>query len=129
MYCLRKSGTLTRIYGPMYLELDDYPPYSDKKSVIIEAQINRNLRCIHGYNNLVAHNYLITSVSKNSWEMLLSKFSQAKKIIPCPSTIIFNNFEQNTLLGGILNTGDSVDLSIWLWVYRVIYQSFPYRYI
>ena len=30
MYRLRKSATLTHPYGPMYLELDDYPPYSDK---------------------------------------------------------------------------------------------------
>ena len=30
-YCLIKIATLTRLYGPMYLELDDYPPYSDKK--------------------------------------------------------------------------------------------------
>ena len=30
MYRLRKSATLTRLYGPMYFELDDYPPYSDK---------------------------------------------------------------------------------------------------
>ena len=29
MYCLRKSATLTRLYGPMYLELDEYPPYYD----------------------------------------------------------------------------------------------------
>ena len=27
---LRKSAALTRLYGPMYLDLDDYPPYYDK---------------------------------------------------------------------------------------------------
>ena len=32
MYRLRKISTLTRLYGPMYLELDEYPPYSDKTS-------------------------------------------------------------------------------------------------
>ena len=31
MYRLRKSATLIRLDGPMYLELDDYPPYYDKK--------------------------------------------------------------------------------------------------
>ena len=30
MYRLRKSATLTCLYGPIYLQLDDYPPYSDK---------------------------------------------------------------------------------------------------
>ena len=51
MYRLRKSATLTCLYGTMYLELDDYPPYSDKISVIFETHINRNLRCSHGYIN------------------------------------------------------------------------------
>ena len=30
MYRLRKRASLTSLYGPMYLELDDYPPYFDK---------------------------------------------------------------------------------------------------
>ena len=30
MYILRKSAILTCVYGPMYLKLYDYPPYSDK---------------------------------------------------------------------------------------------------
>ena len=44
MYCLIKIATLTHLYGPMYLEVDDYPSYSDKKSVIFETQFYRNLR-------------------------------------------------------------------------------------
>ena len=31
IYRLRKSATLTCLYGPMYLELDDYPTHSDKR--------------------------------------------------------------------------------------------------
>ena len=79
MYPLRKSATLTRLYEPMYLELDEYLPYYDKKSVIFETHINRNLRCINGYTNCVAHNDSINWVSKNAWEILLSGFSQAEK--------------------------------------------------
>ena len=30
IYRLRKSATLKRLYGPIYLKLDDYPPYYDK---------------------------------------------------------------------------------------------------
>ena len=30
-------------------------------------------------------------------------------MIPCPTTIIFNNCDQNNLLGDILNAGDNVD--------------------
>ena len=32
---LRKSATLTRLYGPIYLELDYYPPYYDKNMSIL----------------------------------------------------------------------------------------------
>ena len=79
MYRLRKSAVLTHLYGPMYLKLDNHLPYSDKKAVIFETHINRNLRCIHGYTNCVAPHDLITWISKNYWEMLYSKFSQAEK--------------------------------------------------
>ena len=41
--------------------------------------------------------------------MLLSEFSLAEKIIPCPRKIIFNNCEQTNMLGDILNAGDNVD--------------------
>ena len=46
---------------------------------MFETDINRNWICIHGYNNYVTHTDLITWVSKNSWEILLSEFSQAEK--------------------------------------------------
>ena len=75
IYRLRKSATLTCLYGPIYLYLDEYTPYYDKQLDIFDTHINRNLRCIHGYTNYVAHNYLITWVSKNSWGMLFSEFS------------------------------------------------------
>ena len=67
------------------------------------------MRCIHVYTNFVSHNNLVTWVSKHSWEDLLSEFSQAEKIIPCPRTIICNNRVQINLLSGIFNAGDNVD--------------------
>ena len=50
-----KSATLTRLYGPMYLELEYQPLYYDLKSIIFETRINRNLICSHGYTNCVTH--------------------------------------------------------------------------
>ena len=70
MYRVRKGATLTCLYGPMYLQLDDYPPYSDKISDIFETHINSNLRCIHGNTNYVRHTDLITWVSNSSWDMI-----------------------------------------------------------
>ena len=72
----------------MYLQLDDYPPYSDKISDIFETHINSNLRCIHGYTNCIRHTDLITWVSNSSWDMLLSEFIYAVKISACPRTTI-----------------------------------------
>ena len=93
----------------MYLELDDYPQYYDKISVIFETHININLRCSHGYTNCVRHTDLITWVSKHSWEILLSEFSHSERISTCPRKIICNKCEQNNMMGEILNAGDHVD--------------------
>ena len=41
--------------------------------------------------------------------MLLSELSQVEILIPCTRTIVCNDFEQNNLLGGILNACDNVD--------------------
>ena len=76
---VEKNATLTCIYGSMYLQLDDYPPYSGKKSDIFETHINSNLRCIHVHTNYMRHDDLITLVSNYSWDMLLSKFIHAVK--------------------------------------------------
>ena len=106
---LRKSATLTCLYGHMYLQLDDYPPYSDKISDIFETRINRNLRCIHGYNNCIRHTDLITWVSNSSWDMLLYEFIHTVKISACLRRTIYNKCEQSNTSGVIFNSGDNVD--------------------
>ena len=106
---LRKCATLACLYGPMYLQLYDYPPYSDKISEIFETHINSILRCIHGYTNCSRHTNSITWVSNSSWGILLSEFIHAVKIIACPRTTIFNTYEQINISGDILNAGDNVD--------------------
>ena len=93
----------------MYLQLDEYPPYSGKKSYIFETHINSNLRCINGYTNCMRHTDLITWVSNSAWNMLLSEFIHAVKIIPCPRTTICNKCEQSNTSGDILNAGDNAD--------------------
>ena len=109
MYRLRKCATLICLYGSMYLQLDDYPPYSDKISDTFSTQINSNLRCIHGYTNCVRYTDSITWVSNSSWDMLLSEFIHAVKIIPCPRAKICNKCEQSNTRGDILNAGHNVD--------------------
>ena len=85
------------------------------------------MRCIYGYTNCVAHNDLITWVSKNSWEILHSEFSQAEKIIPCPRKIICDNCEQMNMLADILNAGDN-DEDPEDYGFTDYFKIFLYRY-
>ena len=84
MSYLRKMSKLTCLCGPMYLPLDDYPPYYDKQSIIFEANINKEFRCIHGYINHVEHNVFITWVSINSWENYFLDFPKKFTYILVP---------------------------------------------
>ena len=88
----------------MYLQLDDYPPYYDKKSDIFETRINGNLRCIHGYTNCMRHTDLITWVSNSSWDILLSEFIHAKRML-----------RKNVSLKKMCNT----DIFIWTHLLKV----------
>ena len=109
MYCLRKIEKLTHIYGPIYLQLDEYLPYSDQISDIFETHIKRNLRCSNRYTNCARHTDSITWVYIDSWEMLLSEFSYAEIISGYHRTTICNKCEQSNMRGDILNAGDDVD--------------------
>ena len=93
----------------MYLQLDDYPPYSGKNPDIFETRIDSKLRCIHVYTNCMRHTDFITWVSNSAWDILLSGFNRAVKINPCPRTKICNKCAQNNMSGDIFNTGDNAD--------------------
>ena len=41
-YYLGKIVTLTFLYGPMYLTLDDYPPYSDENPTFLRQTLTNN---------------------------------------------------------------------------------------
>ena len=112
---LRKCATLTCLYVPMYLQLNDYPPYYDKISDIFETHINSNLIGIHGYTNCIIHTDLNTWESNSSWDMLLSECIHAVKISACPRTKICNKCEQSNTSGDILNAGDNVDDEEMFW--------------
>ena len=93
----------------MYLHLDDYPPYSGKKSDIFETHINSNLRCIHGYCNRMRHTDLITWVSNYACKMLLSRFIHAVLISPCPRTTVCNKCAQSNISDHIFITRDNAN--------------------
>ena len=103
-----KSANLTYLYGSMYSQLDDLPPYSYKKLDIFETNINKNLRCIHQYTNYIAQNELTTWISKYSWKCFFLNSHKHLKQIPVPgqpSVIIANK----NMSGDILNSGGNVE--------------------
>ena len=104
---LKINAMLTCLYGPMYLQLDDYPLYTGKNSDIFDTHNNSNLRCIHGYSNCMRHTDLVTWVSNSACKMLLSEFIHAVKISPCPRTTVCNKCAQSNTSGDILITGDN----------------------
>ena len=73
------------------------------------TNINKNLRCCHGYTNYVGQKQIITWVSKNTWDIFYSEFPQAQVILPCTRTIIFNYCEQKYVAGDTLYAGGNGD--------------------
>ena len=55
------------------------------------------------------HTDSINWVQNYSWDILLSEFIHAVKIIPCPRIIFFNKCEQSNTSGDILNAGENGD--------------------
>ena len=44
-----KNAKPTRYYGPIYIDFDDYPPYTDATSEFFEAKNNYNIKRCCGY--------------------------------------------------------------------------------
>ena len=43
------NSSLIKTIGPIYIDLDEYPPYSGSNSEIFEKNVNENIQCVHGY--------------------------------------------------------------------------------
>ena len=63
---MHKNEKLTRISGPLYLQLYDYNDHTDSLSDIFEKKINSNFIYCHGYTNYGKETNRITLVSKKS---------------------------------------------------------------
>ena len=64
-----KKCKLTILHGPMYMDLDDYPPYTDEFLDIFETKINFSIRCCHGYPDSSENYGIITMIDKKSWNV------------------------------------------------------------
>ena len=45
----KDNAPLIKQFGPMYIDFDEYPPYSGKNSENFEKNVNENIQCVHGY--------------------------------------------------------------------------------
>ena len=105
---LRNSEALARLYGPMYLEFDDYPPYFDKKLSYLRHTWTENIDIFMDIPIALHIMIWLLGYLKNHGKWYFLNFSTGWKIIAYPRTIVCNNFEQSNLLGNILNSSDNV---------------------
>ena len=54
----------------MYIDFDEYPPYSGRISEIFEKNVNENIQCVHGYSYSSVKQKICTYVNEDSWGMM-----------------------------------------------------------
>ena len=64
----------------MYIDFDEYPPYSGRYSEIFEKYVNENIQCVHGYACSSGKQKMCTWVNEESWVMMKTYFPDAKQI-------------------------------------------------
>ena len=46
---LKEDAAFIKHFRPMYIDFDEYPPYSGRIYEIFEKNVNDNIKCEHGY--------------------------------------------------------------------------------
>ena len=64
----------------MYIDFDEYPPYSGRISEIFEKNVNENILCIHRYAYSSGKQTMLTWVNEKSWGIMNTCFPDAKQI-------------------------------------------------
>ena len=64
----------------MYIDFDDYPPYSGSISEIFETNVNANIQCDNGYAYSSRKEKNCTWINEESWEIMQKPFLDAKQI-------------------------------------------------
>ena len=85
---LEKNAQLTCLYGIMHIQLDDYPPYNYTLFDIFKTNINKNLRCCHGYTNYAGNvykNYM--GIKKILGKCFIQIFFKHKLSLPIPGRL------------------------------------------
>ena len=79
---------LTRLYGQMYMDFGDYPPYIYALWGFFETRINSNIQCCHGYPNSSKNYRKAALADKKNWGIIDTTFPEELKLINFPKTIV-----------------------------------------
>ena len=64
----------------MYIDLDEYPPYSGRMFEILEKNVNENIHCVCGYAYSSGKQRMCTLINEEIWVMMKTCFPDAKQI-------------------------------------------------
>ena len=62
----KENSLLIKCFGPMYIDFDEYPRYSDRNSEILEKNVNGNIQCVHGYEYSSGKQKMYTWINEDS---------------------------------------------------------------
>ena len=57
------------MFGPMFIDFDEYPHYSGRESIIFEKDVNEAIKCEHGYAYSAGQRAICKLVNKDTWEI------------------------------------------------------------
>ena len=82
----KQNSTLTRHFGTMYINFDDYIPYTGTIYEIFETNINAHIKWCHGYPYSTTKVTTATWINKEGWWLLKNYFHEANKLNICVRT-------------------------------------------
>ena len=63
---LKQKSTLIEHFGSIYIDFDEYPPYSDAISEFFVTNVIAHIQCDHGYPYSSIHDNMLTYIKKES---------------------------------------------------------------
>ena len=75
----------------MYIDFDDYPPYTDAIYDIFATKTNSNINCCNVYPYPTTKGFMITWINNKIWEML--KRNEALTVVKYQKTTVRDSCE------------------------------------
>ena len=72
----------------MYIDFDEYPPYSGAISKCFEENDDANIQCNHGYAYSSSKEIIFPWINEESWEIMQKHFPDAKQVRNAPQKTV-----------------------------------------